>query len=141
MMQATSSLTWQIRGRVLDLSGRALVMGIVNVTPDSFSDGGHHASTDAAVAHALTLLDQGADVLDVGGESTRPGSQPVPLDEELSRVVPVVRALAPQVAVPISVDTSKAAVARACLEAGAHVINDVTGLRGDDDMPVVVCVF
>src|SRR2546421_8859298 len=110
---SSSSLTWQVRGRLLDLSGRALVLGIVNVTPDSFSDGGHHASTDAAVAHALTLLDQGADLLDIGGESTRPGSQPVPLDEELNRVVPVVEALVASGRlghVLLSIDTSKTEV-------------------------------
>src|SRR5439155_18159040 len=115
MQPIPSSLTWLIRGHTLDLPKRALVMGIVNVTPDSFSDGGHHASTDAAVMHALTLLDQGADLLDIGGESTRPGSQPVPLDEELSRVVPVVEALVASGRlghVPLSVDTSKAEVAR-----------------------------
>src|ERR687890_451726 len=106
-------------------------MGIVNVTPDSFSDGGRFADPGAAVAHGLELVQQGADLLDVGGESTRPGSQPTAADEELRRVVPVVRELARQTSVPISVDTTKAAVARACLEVGAHVINDVTGLRGD----------
>ncbi len=140
----SSSLTWQLRGHTLDLAERALVMGIVNVTPDSFSDGGHHASTDAAVAHALTLLDQGADLLDIGGESTRPGSQPVPLEEELSRVVPVVEALVASGhlgKVLLSVDTSKVEVARRCLEAGAHIVNDVTALRGDPDMAAVVRDF
>jgi dihydropteroate synthase len=133
--------SWQLRDRTLDLDGRCLVMGIVNVTPDSFSDGGRYAETEAAVAHGLELVRQGADLLDIGGESTRPGSQPVPLDEELRRVVPVVRALAQQVSVPLSVDTSKAAVAQACLEVGANVINDVTGLRGDADMPAVARDF
>src|SRR5262245_25406412 len=140
----SSSLAWQVRGRLLDLSGRALVMGVVNVTPDSFSDGGHHASTDAAVARALMLVEQGADLLDIGGESTRPGSQPVPLDEELRRVVPVVEALIASGRlsdVLLSVDTSKAKVARHCLDAGAHVINDVTALRGDPDMAAVVRDF
>src|SRR5947209_12790665 len=140
----SSSLTWQLRGHTLDPSVRALVMGIVNVTPDSFSDGGHHASTDAAVAHAATLLHQGADLLDIGGESTRPGSQPVPLDEELSRVVPVVDALVASGRlghVLLSIDTSKAEVARRCLGAGAHVINDVTALRGDPAMGTVVRDF
>src|SRR5947209_10181689 len=144
MTQAISSLAWQVRGRLLDLSGRALVMGVVNVTPDSFSDGGHHASTAAAVAHALTLLDQGADLLDIGGESTRPGSQPVPLEGEMGRVVPVVEALVASGRlghVLLSIDTSKAEVARRCLEAGAHVINDVTALRGDPAMGTVVRDF
>jgi dihydropteroate synthase len=132
---------WRIRDRVLTVSPRPLVLGIVNVTPDSFSDGGHHPTTDLAVAHALELVRQGADLLDVGGESTRPGSDPVPVEEELRRVLPVVQALVGQVAVPISLDTSKAAVARAGLAAGAHLVNDVTGLSGDPDMPEVVREF
>jgi len=127
---------WQIRGRVLSIATRPLVMGIVNVTPDSFSDGGHYASPERAIAHGLELERQGADILDVGGESTRPGAEPVALAEEMGRVLPVVQALAGQVKTPISVDTSKSAVARACLEAGAHIINDVTGL-GDPDMVAV----
>jgi dihydropteroate synthase len=112
-------------------------MGIVNVTPDSFSDGGRYFDPAAAVEHGLRLVDEGADLLDVGGESTRPGSESVRPDEELRRVVPVVRALATKVPVPVSVDTSKAEVARQCLDAGAAVINDVTGLRGDPEMPAV----
>src|SRR5262249_10646242 len=115
-----------------------LIMGIVNVTPDSFSDGGLFAATDAAVAHGLEVVGQGADLLDVGGESTRPGAAPVPLDEELRRVLPVVEALVTQTNVPISVDTYKAEVARRCLAVGAHVVNDVTGLAGDQDMAGVV---
>src|SRR5438094_774279 len=111
--------------RILSLD-RPLVMGIVNVTPDSFSDGGQPASTDAAVAHALALVELGADALDIGGESTRPGSLPVSLDEELARILPVVAALKARTAVPLSIDTSKAEVARQCLAAGAHLINDVT---------------
>jgi dihydropteroate synthase len=137
-------LTWRVRGRLLDLSSRALVMGIVNVTPDSFSDGGRHASPDAAVRHALDLVAEGADLLDIGGESTRPGSAPVPPDEELRRVVPVVEALAASGRlgdVLLSVDTSKAEVARRCLAAGAHVVNDVTALRGDPGMAAVIRDF
>jgi dihydropteroate synthase len=132
----TESRLWQVRGRVLDLT-RPVVMGIVNVTPDSFSDGGRFDGTDAAVAHALDLVGQGADLLDVGGESTRPGSQPVSLEEELARVLPVVREVVRQVSVPLSVDTSKAEVARQALDAGAHIINDVTALR-DPDMAAVL---
>jgi dihydropteroate synthase len=113
-------------------------MGIVNVTPDSFSDGGRFATADNAVAHSLELVRQGADLLDIGGESTRPGAVPVPLDEEIRRVVPVVQALAAQTATPISVDTSKAEVARQCLAAGARIINDVAALTFDPVMPEVV---
>jgi dihydropteroate synthase len=103
----------------------ALVMGIVNVTPDSFSDGGKFFDSGAAVAHGLELAAQGADILDIGGESTRPGSQPVSEAEELQRVIPVIKSLAAQVKIPISVDTTKPAVARAALDAGASIINDV----------------
>ncbi len=109
-------------------------MGIVNVTPDSFSDGGKFAQAGAAVQHALRLAEEGADILDIGGESTRPYSQPVSQEEELDRVLPVVRQLAGQIKLPISIDTSKAAVARRCLDAGAEIINDVTGLEGDPAM-------
>jgi dihydropteroate synthase len=129
--------SWQLRDCSLDLDGRCLVMGIVNVTPDSFSDGGRHADRDAAVQHALALEEEGAELLDIGGESTRPGSQPVAADEELRRVLPVVEALAGRVRVPISIDTSKAAVARACLAAGAHIVNDVTGLSDPAMVDVV----
>src|SRR5258708_3387883 len=114
---------WHLSDRILDLSQRPLVMGIVNVTPDSFSDGGLFASVDGAVAHGLELVRQGADLLDIGGESTRPGATPVPLEEELRRVVPVVQQLAAASAVPLSVDTCKAEVARQCLDAGARIIN------------------
>jgi len=117
---------------------RPWVMGILNVTPDSFSDGGRFASFEAAVARAWQIAREGAQILDLGGQSTRPGSESVPLEEELARVVPVMRELALQdYPLPISVDTSKAAVARACLELGARVINDVTALRGDPEMPAL----
>jgi dihydropteroate synthase len=111
-----------------------LIMGIVNVTPDSFSDGGKFFSVDAAVARAVQLAADGADMLDIGGESTRPYSDPVTADEELRRVLPVIRKLAGQLQIPISIDTSKASVARAAIDAGAEIINDVTGLEGDPDM-------
>lgn len=120
---------WQLRDRTLAIGTRPLVMGIVNVTPDSFSDGGQWLDTSAAVAHAMKLVEQGADILDVGGESTRPGAEPVSLQEEWNRVVPVVTELAKRTAVPISIDTMKYEVARACLEAGAAIVNDVSGLR------------
>lgn len=108
-----------------------LVMGIVNVTPDSFSDGGRFDRPDRAVAHALQLVAEGADILDIGGESTRPGARNVSLDEELERVVPVIRSLVGRTDVPISIDTSKPEVMRAAVEAGAVMINDVNGLRAD----------
>ncbi|MGA0585612.1 dihydropteroate synthase [Dyella sp. KRB-257] len=120
---------------VLDCNGRPLalncprVVGILNVTPDSFSDGGLYADLDAAVAHGLAMVEQGADMLDVGGESTRPGAADVPLDEELARVLPVIEALAARCAVPISIDTSKPEVMRAAVAAGAGMINDVYALR------------
>jgi dihydropteroate synthase len=116
----------------------ALVMGIVNVTPDSFSDGGKFLDADAAVTHALGLVEQGADILDIGGESTRPQAVPVEEAEELRRVLPVVESLAERVKVPLSIDTMKPAVARAALEAGASIVNDVAANREDDTMWRVV---
>ena len=115
-------------GRILRLD-RPRVMGIVNATPDSFSDGGEHFDVDAAVAHGLRLIEEGADVLDVGGESTRPGAIAVPVEEELRRVVPVVERLVRDAALPVSVDTSKPEVMRAAVAAGAGMINDVHALR------------
>ena len=129
---------WRLSDRILTMDRRPLVMGIVNVTPDSFSDGREHATEESAIAHGLQLVRDGADLLDIGGESTRPGAEPVPLEEELRRVVPVVEGLVAQITVPVSVDTSKAEVARRCLAAGARIINDVTALAGDSDMPAVV---
>ena len=123
--------------RTLDCAGRELrldrarIAGIVNVTPDSFSDGGQHLAMAAAIAHGLKLAEEGADLIDVGGESTRPGASPVSVEDEIARVVPVVEALARQVAVPISIDTSKPEVMRAAVAAGAGMINDVYALRRD----------
>ncbi len=114
--------------------GRTLVMGVLNVTPDSFSDGGRYAGAEAAIERGLRLAAEGADLIDVGGESTRPGSEPVPVEEELRRVLPVVRALARRAGVPVSIDTSKAEVARAAIEVGAEVVNDVSGLQRDPEM-------
>ena len=113
---------------------RPAVMGIVNVTPDSFSDGGRFVEPSAAVAHGIALAHQGADILDVGGESTRPGAAPVPAAEELRRVLPVVEGLATGTALPVSIDTTKAPVARAALEAGASIVNDVSAGRLDPDI-------
>ncbi len=128
---------WKCRGLELSLE-RPLVMGILNVTPDSFSDGGSHMTADKAVEAALEMIDDGADIIDIGGESTRPGADYVGEEEEIRRVVPVVEALAASAGVPLSIDTRKAAVARLALEAGAQIINDVSALRDDPDMLAVV---
>ncbi|MFY9586335.1 MAG: dihydropteroate synthase [Actinomycetota bacterium] len=119
-------------GRTLPLGERVHVMGIVNVTPDSFSDGGFFLDRDAAIDHGLRLAEDGADILDVGGESTRPGAAPVSADDETERVVPVIEALAAKTDIPVSVDTSKASVARRALDAGAQIVNDVAAARFDD---------
>jgi dihydropteroate synthase len=121
-------LRWHLRDRVIEFGTRPLVMAILNVTPDSFSDGGQFLDTDVAVTHAGRLIAEGADILDVGGESTRPGALPVPLDEELRRIIPVIERLG-ATPVPVSVDTMKPAVARAALDAGARILNDVCGFR------------
>lgn len=126
---------WAIRDRTLSTEDHTLVMGIVNATPDSFSDGGLHEVTDRAVAGGLSMWSQGADVVDVGGESTRPGAHPVSADDEKSRVVPVIRDLV-DAGVVVSVDTMKADVAAAAIAAGAHIVNDVTAL-GDPEMAEV----
>ena len=128
------------RGRRLDYAGRTLVMGILNVTPDSFSDGGRSAALDDAVANAHRLVAEGADILDIGGESTRPGHTPVPAEEELRRVLPAVEALA-GLNVPLSIDTQKAAVAEAALKAGGCILNDIWGLMGDPDMARVAAAY
>jgi dihydropteroate synthase len=120
----------------LDLS-RPHVMGIVNVTPDSFSDGGKYASVDKAVAHALQLVEEGADILDIGGESTRPGATPVGLQEELDRVLPVIEQLASHAGVPLSIDTYKPEVMQAAIEAGADIVNDVYALRQPGALEIV----
>jgi dihydropteroate synthase len=125
---------WRCRDRTLTLGERTLVMGIVNVTPDSFSDGGLFLGADDAVRHGARLVDEGADVLDVGGESTRPGAEPVDAEEELRRVIPVIEGLAKAVPeTPVSVDTTKPEVARSALDAGARIVNDVTA-GGDGAM-------
>ncbi len=125
---------WQLRTRTLRFTDIPCVMGIVNVTPDSFSDGGRFFTPNTAIEHALRLEDEGADILDIGGESTRPYSQPVSTDDELRRIVPVLEALTSRVAIPISIDTSKSQVAAAAIGLGAEIINDVTGLELDPAM-------
>jgi len=122
-------------GKILSLD-IARVMGIVNVTPDSFSDGGQHGTAESAIAHGLRLVDEGADMLDIGGESTRPGAAEIPEEEELKRVIPVIEALAKQISIPIAIDTSKPGVMRAAVRAGASIINDVFALRRDDALDV-----
>jgi dihydropteroate synthase len=122
---------WKVDGKIIDLTNRAMVMGVLNVTPDSFSDGGEFFATNAAVKHGLEMARSGADIVDIGGESTRPGSKPISANEEIERVLPVIEQIARSVSIHLSTDTSKTAVARAAIEAGASIINDETGGRGD----------
>jgi len=130
--------TIPLRGSEAQLGLKTWVMGVLNVTPDSFSDGGRFAALDAAVAHGMQMFEAGADMVDVGGESTRPRATPVSSDEEARRVAPVIEQLRRRGAGPISVDTAKAAVARAALDAGADLVNDVSGFRFDDQMGPLV---
>ncbi|MBU5612591.1 dihydropteroate synthase [Geomonas azotofigens] len=129
--------TWELSRRTLSLE-RPQIMGILNVTPDSFSDGGRFFSLEAAVERARELEREGADIIDIGGESTRPNAPAVTLQEELGRVLPVIEALKGEISVPISIDTYKAGVARAACAAGAEIVNDVTGLMFDPEMAAVV---
>lgn len=138
MLADYKTLTRRATDRLIEFPGRPLIMGVVNVTPDSFSDGGRYLDPDAAVAHALRLVEEGADLLDIGAESTRPGADPVDEAEERRRAIPVVAAVAKAVRVPISIDTSKASLAEAALDAGAVLVNDVTALRGDPAMVDVI---
>src|SRR4029453_12381121 len=125
---------WKIGKRFFDVSRHGLIMGVLNVTPDSFSDGGEFLAADKATERGVQMAAEGAHIIDVGGESTRPGSQTVTVDEELRRVIPVIEKLHRKLDVPISIDTSKADVARAAIGAGASIVNDITGGRGDDQM-------
>ncbi|HSE32999.1 MAG TPA: dihydropteroate synthase [Pyrinomonadaceae bacterium] len=125
------SRLWHIRNRTFPIGERTLIMGVLNVTPDSFSDGDQYLSPEAAVAHAEEMIAEGADMIDVGGESTRPGGEPVSAEEEIQRVVPVINELSKRTRIPISVDTTKSEVARAALDAGASIVNDISGLRFD----------
>ena len=150
VLDKSRAIAWQIGNEVLPCRPSPLIMGIVNVTPDSFFDGGKHNTPDAAYEHAVSLLQQGADILDIGGESSRPGSEPVSEQEELDRVCPVVEALAQLSNISedldnpgnrkfyISVDTVKAKVARECMRLGAHIINDISACTMDPDMPAAV---
>lgn len=127
---------WQTSGRRLPL-GRPLVMGILNITPDSFSDGGRYLSSDDALRRAGEMIEEGADIIDIGGESTRPGSSPVDPEDEIGRVVPVIEAIVRRFDRPVSIDTSKASVAEAAVKAGAEIINDISGLRFDPKVAAV----
>jgi dihydropteroate synthase len=130
-----TATSWHVRGRTFEVSRRALVMGVLNVTPDSFSDGGRFVDPDAALRRALAMVEEGADLIDIGGESTRPGSAPVADDEEIARVRPVIELLRPRTEAAISIDTRKTEVARVALDLGADVVNDISGLRGDTPSP------
>jgi len=130
-LNPTADKPWRIQGRELPRRDRAWVMGIVNVTPDSFSDGGRFLDPARAIAHGLQLVQEGADIIDVGGESTRPGAQPVEVNEEIRRVLPVIRELSRQTSVPISIDTRHVEVAEAALNAGASIVNDIQANRND----------
>ncbi len=125
---------WKIAGRTVDLSKRAMIMGVLNVTPDSFSDGGEFFSAEKAVEQGKRMAEEGAQIIDVGGESTRPGAEAVSAEDEIARVIPVIEQLRKTVSALISIDTSKASVARAALDVGASIINDVTGGRADPEM-------
>jgi len=128
-------------GLSLELGHRTLVMGILNITPDSFSDGGSYMDVDAAVERARRMAEEGADLIDIGGESTRPGHEPVSAEEEIRRIVPVIQAVREQVKLPISVDTYKPETARAALEAGAHILNDIWGFKQDPQMAAVAADY
>jgi dihydropteroate synthase len=127
----------RLRSRLLTLGERTLIMGILNITPDSFSDGGEFLDSEAAIARALQLERDGADIVDIGGESTRPGATPIASEEELRRILPVIRVLREKLRVPMSVDTRRAEVAEAALAAGAEIVNDVSGLRMDPRLGAV----
>ena len=129
------------RSKVFDLSKRTYIVGILNVTPDSFSDGGKFQDPEKAIEHAFKLQNDGADILDIGGESTRPGSEPVSTKEEKERILPVIKRLAEKLKIPISVDTYKAEVAEAAIKAGAEIVNDISALRFDPEIGYVVANF
>lgn len=137
---ASASL-WRCSDKVYDLGSRTFIMGILNVTPDSFSDGGQFYDVDHAIEHARRLQQDGADIIDIGGESTRPGAEPLSLDEELARILPVIEKCHAILNVPISIDTYKSTVAEKALQAGASIVNDISGCRFDPDMSRVVARY
>lgn len=137
-MTGHQQFAWRVGNTLLQRHELPLLMGILNVTPDSFSDGGEYAVVESAVSHGMDLVEAGADIIDVGGESTRPGADPVSLEEELRRTIPVVEAIAADTKTPISIDTTKAEVARQALAAGATIVNDISGMTFDPQM-LAVC--
>lgn len=137
-MQDDREFSWRVGSRFLKSAQLPVLMGILNVTPDSFSDGGLHSAVTDAVAHALQLVQDGADIIDVGGESTRPGAASVSLQEELDRTIPVIEAVFGETGIPISIDTTKSEVAREALQAGACIVNDISGMTFDADM-LAIC--
>ncbi|MFI5252548.1 MAG: dihydropteroate synthase [Bacteroidota bacterium] len=140
-METVTSLTYKFGSREYDLSSRTYIMGILNVTPDSFSDGGRYFDVDQAISHGLQLVQDGADIIDIGGESTRPGSENVSIEEEIHRVVPVIKQLTQKCNVPISIDAYKHEVATAALDAGAVIVNDISGLRYDNQMAATIAKY
>jgi dihydropteroate synthase len=134
MTVSRGHLRFTIGGVEFDFGSRTHIMGILNVTPDSFSDGGHFSDTKTAVEHGLQMAEDGADIIDIGGESTRPGSEPVSEEQEMGRVVPVIERLAHHLRIPLSIDTYKARVAKAALESGASIVNDISGMTFDPQM-------
>ena len=128
----------KIKDHIWEWGKRTYIMGILNITPDSFSDGGRFIHHDAAIQHALQMCEAGVDIIDIGGESTRPGASPVTVDEEIQRVVPLIQLLNDKISVPISVDTYRARTAQMTLDAGAAMINDVWGLKADPEMAPLV---
>jgi dihydropteroate synthase len=132
-------LSW--KNFCLDFSKKTHIMGILNVTPDSFSDGGLYFDKSTAVKRALQMVEEGADIIDIGGESTRPGSEPITIEEELKRTIPIIEVLSKKVKIPLSIDTYKSEVAKRALDAGASMVNDISGLRFDPKMPAVVSEY
>jgi dihydropteroate synthase len=138
LLRESDDILWKIKGDTIHIGRRPLIMGILNATPDSFYDGGRYKDPHQAIEQGLRLSEEGADLLDIGGLSTRPGSQPIPWEEEAERILPVISHLSPRLKIPISVDTYRAEVARLALEAGARIVNDVSALKLDAEMGPVV---
>src|SRR5210317_360123 len=133
--------SFAVGNNVFDFSKRSYVMGILNVTPDSFSDGAKFFDLEAAIKHGIEMAEQGADIIDVGGESTRPGADSVSVDEEIRRTVPIIRELSNRIDIPLSIDTTKADVARRALDAGAEIVNDISALRADPKMVDIAMTY